>query len=119
MQPVAIVYGEEASSKENTNSEITNLKKQVNEVVRDLKSVEEKHVVQKQEVIAQQKEIVKEIIKTNSNVLLEGSGQDLIRREIRKSMEEGMPENIQKITTKVYRKLEKELKMERGRRGMN
>jgi hypothetical protein len=119
LSPVSIVYGEEATSQNASNTELVNLKRQVDEVVRDLKTVEEKTIVRKQEVTAQQKEIVREIIKTNSNVLLEGSGQDLIRREVKKSMEEGMPENIQKITNKVYRKLEKELKMERGRRGMN
>lgn len=117
--PVTIIYSEESASDKGQQAEIVRLQKQVNEVVRDLKTVEEKTVIRKKEMTTQQQEIVKEILKTNSTVWTEGVGQDMIRREVQRTLEQGMPENLDRITTKVYRRLEEKLKIERGRRGMN
>ena len=119
MEPAPIIYNEGTDKEPAKKEQIAQLQKRVDEVVRDLKTVEEKSIVRKKEVTAQQREIVKEVLTTNSTVWTEGSGQEMIRREVQCSLEQGMPENIDRIATKVYRRLEEKLKMERGRRGMN
>ena len=119
IEPTQIIYNEETDRNPAKKEQLMQLQKQVDEVVRELKSVEEKTIVRKKEATAQQREIVKEVLTTNTTVWTEGMGQEMIQREVQRSLEQGMPESIDRIATKVYRRLEEKLKMERGRRGMN
>jgi hypothetical protein len=113
-----MVFNEEEHSSEKSLQETVKLKKQVEEVVQNLKTVEEKTVVQSRTIIEQQKQVVKEVLKESPAVWQEEKGAAFIRQEVQKSIEDQIDESVSQIAGRVYRNLERRLKIERGRRGL-
>ena len=118
MEPAAIVYRSEESQTPEQSEKTKQLEKQVNEVVKTIKNVEQKTIVQKKQLIEQQREVVREVLKENSDVWAEGKGAGYIRNEVQQSVEEQINHSVNQIANRVYRRLEDKLKSERGRRGL-
>ena len=117
LETASIVYrSEEASAK--SQDRTIQLEKQINEVVKNLKTVEEKTIVHKEKIIEEQKNVVHEVLRSNPQVWTEGEGANFIRKEVRQSMDEQLTQNVNQIVSKVYRRLEDKLRTERGRRGL-
>ena len=94
------------------------LEKQVNEVVKTIKNIEQKTIVQKEHLVEQQRKVVREVLKENADVWTEGKGAGYIRNEVQQSVEEQINHSVNQIANRVYRRLEDKLKSERGRRGL-
>ena len=118
MEPAAIVYRSEEEQIPGQNEKTKQLEKQVNEVVKTIKNVEQKTIVQKEQLIEQQRKVVREVLKENSDVWAEGKGAGYIRNEVQQSVEEQINQSVNQIANRVYRRLEDKLKSERGRRGL-
>ena len=118
MEPAAIVYRSEEEQIPGQNEKTKQLEKQVNEVVKTIKNVEQKTIVQKEQLIEQQRKVVREVLKENSDVWAEGKGVGYIRNEVQQSVEEQINQSVNQIANRVYRRLEDKLKSERGRRGL-
>ena len=118
MEPATIVYRSEEDLSHQQEERTNRLEQQVNDVVRNIKNVEEKTIVQKEEIIEQQKTVVHEILKSNSAIWAESENTNYIRREVQQTMEEQLDRNVNQIVNKIYRRLEDKLKTERGRRGL-
>ena len=118
MEPAAIVYRSEEEQIPGQNEKTKQLEKQVNEVVKTIKNVEHKTIVQKEQLIEQQRKVVREVLKENSDVWAEGKGAGYIRYEVQQSVEEQINQSVNQIANRVYRRLEDKLKSERGRRGL-
>ena len=86
--------------------------------MKNIKTVEEKTIVHKDEIIEQQKTVVKEVLKSTPTIWKESEGASYIKREVQQSVEEQIDQNVNQIVNKVYRRLEDKLKTERGRRGL-
>lgn len=119
MEQAPIYYRSEETTSSKQQEKTKNLEKQVHEVVKNLKTIEEKTIVHKEKMIEQQKEVVQEVLKNHSAAILMGEeGAGYIRGEVQQSVEEQMSQNVGRIADKVYRQLESKLKSERGRRGL-
>lgn len=118
MEPAAMVFRSEEDLSSRQAEKTNQLEQQVKEVVKNLKTVEEKTIVQKEAIIEQQKTVVREVLKNNPTVWTEGDGASYIRKEVQQTIEEQLTQNVNQIVNKVYRRLEDKLKTERGRRGL-
>ena len=118
MEPAAIVYRSEESTVPEQQEKTKQLEKQVNEVVKTIKNVEQKTIVQKEQLIEEQRKVVHEVLKENPAIWTEGKGAGYIRNEVQQSVEEQINQSVNQIANRVYRRLEDKLKSERGRRGL-
>ena len=118
MEPAAIVYRSEESTVPEQQEKTKQLEKQVNEVVKTIKNVEQKTIVQKEQLIEEQRKVVHEVLKENPTIWTEGKGAGYIRKEVQQSVEEHINQSVNQIANRVYRRLEDKLKSERGRRGL-
>ena len=118
MDPAPMMYRSEDTPIPEESAKAKQLEQQVNEVVRTIKNVEEKTIIQKQQIIEQQKQVVQEVLKNNPSIWADGEGAGYIRKEVQQSLEAQMNQNVNQIANKVYRQLESKLKSERGRRGL-
>lgn len=118
MEPAAIVYRSEESTAQEQQEKTKQLEKQVNEVVKTIKNVEQKTIVQKEQLIEEQRKVVHEVLKENPTIWTEGKGVGYIRKEVQQSVEEHINQSVNQIANRVYRRLEDKLKSERGRRGL-
>ncbi len=116
MEPAAIVYSQEEVSPERERTE--KLQKQVEEVVRELKTVEERTIVQNRKIVEQQKQVVREVIKGQPDILENAQTSKQLQKQIQRSVQTQVDESITQIANKVYRQIEERLKVERGRRGL-
>ncbi len=116
MEPAAIVYSQEEVSAD--KEQTVKLQKQVEEVVRELKTVEEKTVVQSRKVVEQQKQVVREVLKSQPDILDHAQSTQKLQKQIKKTVETQIDESITQIANRVYRQIEDRLKVERGRRGL-
>ena len=69
MEPAPIYYRSEDQIPSEQQEKNKNLEKQVQEVVKNLRTIEEKTVVHKEMIIEQQKEVVHEVLKNHSDRL--------------------------------------------------
>ena len=118
MEPAAIVYRLEDATAPEQQEKTKQLEKQVNEVVKTIKNVEQKTIVQKEQLIEEQRKVVHEVLKENPAIWTEGKGAGYIRNEVQQSVEEQINQSVNQIANRVYRRLEDKLKSERGRRGL-
>ena len=118
IEPAAIVYRSEEDLSLEQQEKTERLEHKVDEVVKNLRTVEEKTIVHKEEIIEQQKTVVREVLKNSPAVWTEGEGASQLRKEIQQSMEEQIVQNVDQLVNKVYRRLEDRLRTERGRRGL-
>ena len=118
MEPAAIVYRLEDATAPEQQEKTKQLEKQVNEVVKTIKNVEQKTIVQKEQLIEEQRKVVHEVLKENPAIWTEGKGAGYIRNEVQQSVEEQINQSVNHIANRVYRRLEDKLKSERGRRGL-
>ena len=118
METAPMMYRSEDAAVPEESAKTKQLEQQVNEVVRTIRNVEEKTIIQKQQIIEQQKQVVHEVLKNNPSVWADGEGAGYIRKEVQQSLEAQMNQNVNQIANKVYRQLESKLKSERGRRGL-
>ena len=118
LEPANIVYRSEEDLTLQQEERTNRLEQQVNDVVRNIKNVEEKTIVHKEEMIQQQKNVVREVLKSNPAIWTESEGANYIKREVQQTMEEQLNQNVNQIVNKIYRRLEDKLKTERGRRGL-
>ena len=118
METAPMMYRSEDTPVQEESAKTKQLEQQVNEVVRTIRNVEEKTIIQKQQIIEQQKQVVHEVLKNNPSVWADGEGAGYIRKEVQQSLEAQMNQNVNQIANKVYRQLESKLKSERGRRGL-
>lgn len=118
MDTAPMMYRSEEAPVQEESTKTKQLEQQVNEVVKTIKNVEEKTIIQKQQIIEQQKQVVHEVLKNNPGVWADGEGAGYIRKEVQQSLEAQMNQNVNQIANKVYRQLESKLKSERGRRGL-
>lgn len=118
MEPAAIVYRSEESAAPEQQEKTRQLEQQVNEVVKTIKNVEQKTVVQKEQLMEEQRKVVREVLKENPTIWTEGKGAGYIRTEVQQSVEEQINQSVNQIANRVYRRLEDKLKSERGRRGL-
>ena len=119
MEPAPIYYRSEDQLSQEQQEKNKNLEKKVQDVVKNLKTIEEKTIVHQERIIEQQREVVHEVLKNHSkDLFLDKESTTFIRGEVQQSVEEQMSQNVGKIADKVYRQLESRLKSERGRRGL-
>ena len=118
MEPAAIVYRLEDATAPEQQEKTKQLEKQVNEVVKTIKNVEQKTIVQKEQLLEEQRKVVREVLKENPAIWTEGKGAGYIRNEVQQSVEEQINQSVNHIANRVYRRLEDKLKSERGRRGL-
>ena len=118
MEPAAIVYRLEDATAPEQQEKTKQLEKQVNEVVKTIKNVEQKTIVQKEQLLEEQRKVVREVLKENPAIWTEGKGAGYIRNEVQQSVEEQINQSVNQIANRVYRRLEDKLKSERGRRGL-
>ena len=118
MEPAAIVYRLEDATAPEQQEKTKQLEKQVNEVVKTIKNVEQKTIVQKEQLLEEQRKVVREVLKENPAIWTEGKGAGYIRNEVQQSVEEQINQSVNHIANRVYRRLDEKLKSERGRRGL-
>ena len=118
IEPAAIVYRAEESIDINQEERTNRLEQKVEDVVRNIRTVEERTVINNEQIIQQQKTVVQEVLKNNPTIWSESEGASYIRKEVQQSMEDQINQSVNQIANKVYRRLEDKLRTERGRRGL-
>lgn len=116
-EPASILYAEEPVP-EGDRGETRRLKKEVEEIVTELRTEREKTVIRQEKLVERQQEIVREVISSQPSLLTEGKSGMQLAQQIERTMDARLDESVGRIVNQVYRRLEDRLKTERERRGL-
>lgn len=116
-EPASILYAEEPVP-EGDRGENRRLKKEVEEIVTELRTEREKTVIRQEKLVERQQEIVREVISSQPSLLTEGKSGMQLAQQIERTMDARLDESVGRIVNQVYRRLEDRLKTERERRGL-
>ncbi len=115
-EPAAMVFARETDPKE-TQQETRQLKKEVEEIVTEIRTEKEKTVIHQEKLMERQKEIVREVITNHPSLLTEGKSGIQLARQMERALNLQLDKSVGRIADQVYRRLEERLKTERERRG--
>ena len=115
-EPAAMVFARETDPKE-TQQETRRLKKEVEEIVTEIRTEKEKTVIHQEKLMERQKEIVREVITNHPSLLTEGKSGIQLARQMERALNLQLDKSVGRIADQVYRRLEERLKTERERRG--
>ena len=115
-EPAAMVFARETDPKE-TQQETRRLKKEVEEIVTEIRTEKEKTVIHQEKLMERQKEIVREVITNQPSLLTEGKSGIQLARQMERALNLQLDKSVGRIADQVYRRLEERLKTERERRG--
>ena len=115
-EPAAMVFARETDPKQ-TQQETRRLKKEVEEIVTEIRTEKEKTVIHQEKLMERQKEIVREVITNQPSLLTEGKSGIQLARQMERALNLQLDKSVGRIADQVYRRLEERLKTERERRG--
>ena len=115
-EPAAMVFARETDPKE-TQQETRRLKKEVEEIVTEIRTEKEKTMIHQEKLMERQKEIVREVITNQPSLLTEGKSGIQLARQMERALNLQLDKSVGRIADQVYRRLEERLKTERERRG--
>ena len=114
--PAAMVFAREPDPQQ-TQQETRRLKKEVEEIVTEIRTEKEKTVIHQEKLMERQKEIVREVITNQPSLLTEGKSGIQLARQMERALNLQLDKSVGRIADQVYRRLEERLKTERERRG--
>lgn len=116
MEAAPIIYAEEPKQAADPGEHQV-LRKQIREITEHIDEVKKTVAIERQVLTEQQKESVRQVIRSTPSLLTEGEIAVLMKQKVETEISRKMDESMQQMTNRVYRRIEEKLKTERERRG--
>ena len=116
MEAAPIIYAEEPKQVADPGEHQV-IRKQIREITEHIEEVKKTVAIERQVLTEQQKESVRQVIRSTPSLLTEGEIAVLMRQKVETEISRKMDESMQQMTNRVYRRIEEKLKTERERRG--
>ena len=116
MEAAPIIYAEEPKQAADPGEHQV-IRKQIREITEHIEAVKKTVAIERQVLTEQQKESVRQVIRSTPSLLTEGEIAVLMKQKVETEISRKMDESIQQMTNRVYRRIEEKLKTERDRRG--
>ena len=116
MEAAPIIYAEEPKQAVDPGEHQV-IRKQIREITEHIEEVKKTVAIERQVLTEQQKESVRQVIRSTPSLLTEGEIAVLMRQKVETEISRKMDESMQQMTNRVYRRIEEKLKTERERRG--
>ena len=116
MEAAPIIYAEEHKPATDPG-ETQVIRKQIREITEHIDEVKKTVAVERQVLTEQQKESIRQMIRSTPSLLTEGEMAVLMKQKVETEVLRKMDESMQQMTNRVYRRIEEKLKTERERRG--
>lgn len=116
MEAAPIIYAEEPKTATDPG-ETQVIRKQIREITEHIDEVKKTVAVERQVLTEQQKESIRQMIRSTPSLLTEGEMAVLMKQKVETEISRKMDESMQQMTNRVYRRIEEKLKTERERRG--
>ncbi|MGN8799682.1 hypothetical protein ACTNCH_00625 [Candidatus Merdisoma sp. HCP28S3_D10] len=117
LETASMVYPEDREAKEQEASR-RQMQEHIRNVTEELQEVRRSVRTEKKLQVEKQRELVREVITKDPELLTENAVSASVGRQVQKEVERYMDESLQNMTNRVYRKLEQKLRTERERRGL-
>ncbi len=116
MEAAPIIYVEEPKQAADPGEHQV-IRKQIREITEHIEEVKKTVAIERQVLTEQQKESVRQVIRSTPSLLTEGEIAVLMKQKVETEISRKMDESMQQMTNRVYRRIEEKLKTERERRG--
>ena len=116
MEAAPIIYAEEPKQAVDPGEHQV-IRKQIREITEHIEEVKKTVAIERQVLTEQQKESVRQVIRSTPSLLTEGEIAVLMKQKVETEISRKMDESMQQMTNRVYRRIEEKLKTERERRG--
>ena len=116
MEAAPIIYAEEPKQVADPGEHQV-IRKQIREITEHIEEVKKTVAIERQVLTEQQKESVRQVIRSTPSLLTEGEIAVLMKQKVETEISRKMDESMQQMTNRVYRRIEEKLKTERERRG--
>ena len=116
MEAAPIIYAEEPKQAADPGEHQV-IRKQIREITEHIEEVKKTVAIERQVLTEQQKESVRQVIRSTPSLLTEGEIAVLMKQKVETEISRKMDESMQQMTNRVYRRIEEKLKTERERRG--
>ena len=116
MEAAPIIYAEEPKQAADPGEHQV-IRKQIREITEHIEEVKKTVEIERQVLTEQQKESVRQVIRSTPSLLTEGEIAVLMKQKVETEISRKMDESMQQMTNRVYRRIEEKLKTERERRG--
>ena len=116
MEAAPIIYAEEPKQAADPGEHQV-IRKQIREITEHIEEVKKTVAIERQVLTEQQKESVRQVIRSTPSLLTEGEIAVLMKHKVETEISRKMDESMQQMTNRVYRRIEEKLKTERERRG--
>ena len=116
MEAAPIIYAEEPKQAADPGEHQV-IRKQIREITEHIEEVKKTVAIERQVLTEQQKESVRQVIRSTPSLLTEGEIAVLMKQKVETEILRKMDESMQQMTNRVYRRIEEKLKTERERRG--
>ncbi len=116
MESAPIIYAEEPKQAADPGEHQV-IRKQIREITEHIDEVKKTVAIERQVLTEQQKESVRQVIRSTPSLLTEGEIAVLMKQKVETEISRKMDESMQQMTNRVYRRIEEKLKTERERRG--
>ena len=116
MEAAPIIYAEEPKQATDPGEHQV-IRKQIREITEHIEEVKKTVAIERQVLTEQQKESVRQVIRSTPSLLTEGEIAVLMKQKVETEISRKMDESMQQMTNRVYRRIEEKLKTERERRG--
>ena len=116
MEAAPIIYAEEPKQAADPGEHQV-IRKQIREITEHIEEVKKTVAIERQVLTEQQKESVRQVIRSTPSLLTEGEIAVLMKQKVGTEISRKMDESMQQMTNRVYRRIEEKLKTERERRG--
>ena len=116
MEAAPIIYAEEPKQAADPGEHQV-IRKQIREITEHIDEVKKTVAIERQVLTEQQKESVRQVIRSTPSLLTEGEIAVLMKQKVETEISRKMDESMQQMTNRVYRRIEEKLKTERERRG--
>ena len=116
MEAAPIIYAEEPKQAAEPGEHQV-IRKQIREITEHIEEVKKTVAIERQVLTEQQKESVRQVIRSTPSLLTEGEIAVLMKQKVETEISRKMDESMQQMTNRVYRRIEEKLKTERERRG--
>lgn len=117
LETASMVYPEDREAKEQEASR-RQMQEHIRNITEELQEVRRSVRTEKKLQVEKQRELVREVITKDPELLTENAVSASVGRQVQKEVERYMDESLQNMTNRVYRKLEQKLRTERERRGL-
>ena len=115
MEAAPIIYVEEPKQAADPGEHQV-IRKQIREITEHIEEVKKTVAIERQVLTEQQKESVRQVIRSTPSLLTEGEIAVLMKQKVETEISRKMDESMQQMTNRVYRRIEEKLKTERERR---